>query len=51
MTTLIPADLHFLIAPGTESLGGSYNDITPIKVQSLNSKLYFSGAETSNVKF
>jgi len=48
MITLIPADLHFLIAIGTVSFGGSYKDMRPIKVQSLNSKLYFSGDDTSN---
>lgn len=48
MITLIPADLHFLIALGTESFGGSYKEMRPINVQSLNSKLYLSGDDTSN---
>ena len=38
MITLIPADLHSRIAPGTLVFGGSINDINPqnSKLASLN---------------
>jgi len=49
MTTLIPADLHLVTAKGTESLGGSYKEIKPIKVKLANSKLNFSGEDTSKL--
>ena len=37
--TLIPAVLHFSIAGGTESLGGSTNEINPTNICYLNGKL------------
>ncbi|HRI33568.1 MAG TPA: hypothetical protein PLD02_07425 [Saprospiraceae bacterium] len=42
MITLIPADLHFKTAKGTESLGGSLRESTPTNVWLLKSKLVFS---------
>lgn len=42
ITTLIPADLHFSTANGTESLGGSERERTPTKVWLLKSKFSFS---------
>jgi hypothetical protein len=35
----MPAVLHFSIALGTDSLGGSTNDINPINTYFLNGKL------------
>ena len=44
--TFIPADLHFKTAKGTESFGGSINDIKPTNVKSSNLKLNFSFEDT-----
>ena len=41
MMTLIPAALHFSIEPGTESLGGSTSEISPIKTYLSNGKFGF----------
>lgn len=39
ITTLMPALLKLSTAEGTDSLGGSINEINPIKVKLFNGKL------------
>lgn len=44
MITLTPAVLHFLIASGTLSLGGSIKDIKPKNSKDPSSKGKFKGS-------
>ena len=48
MTTLMPADWHFLMAKGTVSLGGSISEIRPTKMKFSMGKLKLSGDDVTN---
>ena len=48
--TLIPADLHFLTANGTDYLGGSIKDKSPTKTNPSIGKLKLSGEDVLNAK-
>lgn len=48
--TLIPADLHFLTANGTDYLGGSIKDKRPTKTNPYIGKLKLSGEEVLKAK-
>ena len=48
--TLIPADLHFLTAKGTDYLGGSIREINPMNTKFSMGKLKLSGLVVLNAK-
>lgn len=47
MMILIPADRHFFIAQGTDYLGGSMREISPIKMYFSIGKLKLSGFDVT----
>jgi hypothetical protein len=48
---LIPADLHFLTAKGTDYLGGSIREINPMNTKFSMRKLKLSGADVLKTNF